>query len=187
MVISAACAPDTEVGRHGNAMSQRHRPRRGPSTLFRTSPVAHDERLGNAATQRHAAKREKHVLGSAAGRNASRTKFVLPVLATVALSAVVAAFALGGSTGESAAAACNANAKAVETAVSMFQIEHSGMTPTSALLTTTANGGPILTSWPNGGTRYAITLNPEGQVMIAVPTKATAVPYDQANPCGKAA
>jgi hypothetical protein len=126
------------------------------------------------------------VIGSAASRNVSRTKTAVALFSAVALSAAVVLFALGGATGESAVAACNANAKAVQTAVSMFEIEHSGMTPTSALLTTT-NGGPILKSWPNGGTRYTITLNSAGDVMIAVPTKATAVPYDTENPCGTVA
>ena len=72
---------------------------------------------------------------SSAARNVSGTKRAVGVLSVVALSAAVALFALGGATGKSAVAACNANAKAVEAAASMFQIEHSGVTPTAAQLT----------------------------------------------------
>jgi hypothetical protein len=123
----------------------------------------------------------------AAGRNVSGTKRAVGLFAAIALSAAVVLFAFGGATGKSAVAACNANAKIVETAVSMFKIEHSGITPTSALLTGHADGGPLLESWPSGGTRYAITLNRAGNVMVSVPTKATAVSYDTANPCGATA
>jgi hypothetical protein len=127
------------------------------------------------------------VIGNAARSIAGRTKVVVALFGAVTLSAAVVLFALGGATGESAVAACNANANAVETAVSMFQIEHSGITPTSTLLTTTTNGGPLLKSWPNGGTRYTITLNRAGDVLIAVPTTARAVAYDTENPCGTVA
>jgi hypothetical protein len=126
-------------------------------------------------------------MGGGAAVNVSGTKRAVGLFAALTLSAAVALFAFGGATGKSAAAACNANAKTVETAVSMFQIEHSGITPTSALLTGDADGGPILKSWPNGGTRYAITLNRAGDVMVSVPANATAVSYDTANPCGTAA
>jgi hypothetical protein len=120
-------------------------------------------------------------------RNASGTKRAAGLFAALTLSAAVALFAFGGATGKSAAAACNANAKTVETAVSMFQIEHSGITPTSALLTSDADGAAVLRSWPSGGTRYAISLNRAGDVMVSVPATATAVSYDTANPCGTAA
>jgi hypothetical protein len=109
------------------------------------------------------------------------------VFAVAALSGAVFVFAFGGATGKSAVAACNANAKMVEAAVSMFEIEHSGVTPTAGLLTGHADGGPVLKSWPNGGTRYAITLNRAGDVMVAVPANATAVSYDLENRCGTAA
>ena len=124
---------------------------------------------------------------SSAAKNVSGTKRAVGVLSVVALSAAVALFALGGATGKSAVAACNANAKAVEAAASMFQIEHSGVTPTAAQLTDRADGDQMLKSWPNGGSRYAITLNGAGAVMISVPAKAPAVSYDTANPCGTAA
>jgi hypothetical protein len=75
----------------------------------------------------------------------------------------------------------------VEAAVSMFQIEHSGVAPTAGLLTGHADGRPILKSWPSGGTRYAITLDRAGDVMVSVPAHATAVSYDAANGCRTAA
>ena len=90
-------------------------------------------------------------MGSDAARNVSGTKRAVGLFGAVALSVAVVLFAFGGATGKSAAAACNANAKTVESAVSMFQIEHSDVTPTSALLTGHADGAPILKSWPSGG------------------------------------
>lgn len=125
-------------------------------------------------------------MGSGAARNVSGTKRAVGLFGAVALSAAVVLFAFGGATGKSAAAACDANAKTVESAVSMFQTEHSDVIPTSALLTGHADGAPILTSWPSGGARYAISLNPAGAVMVSVPAKATALSYDTANPCGLA-
>jgi len=127
-----------------------------------------------------------HAVG-AASRNTSATKRAVGLFAVVALSGAVVLVAFGGATGKSAATACNANAKIVEAAVSMFQIEHSGTTPTSSLLTGHAHGGAILKSWPSGGTRYAITLNRAGDVMVSVPANATAVSYHAANPCNTAA
>ena len=124
----------------------------------------------------------EHLVGSA-GRNSSATKRAVGLFAVVALSGAVVLVAFGGATGKSAVTACNANAKIVEAAVSMFQIEHSGTTPTSGLLTSHAEGGPFLKSWPSGGTMYAITLNRAGDVMVSVPAHATAVSYDAANPC----
>jgi len=131
-------------------------------------------------------RRERHLVGTA-GRNSSGTKRAVSVFAVVALSGAVFLFAFGGATGKSAVAACNANAKMVEAAVSMFQIEHSGVAPTAGLLTGHADGRPILKSWPSGGTRYAITLDRAGDVMVSVPAHATAVSYDAANGCRTAA
>ena len=120
------------------------------------------------------------------GQNSSGTKRAVSVFAVVALSGAVFLFAFGGATGKSGVAACNANAKIVQAAVSMFQIEHSGVTATPGLLTGDADGRPILKSWPSGGTAYAITLNRAGDVMVSVPAHATAVSYDAANRCGTA-
>jgi hypothetical protein len=126
-------------------------------------------------------------MGGSGEGNLSGTKRAVGLFGAIALSAAVVLIAFGGATGESAVAACNANAKSVEIAVSMFRVEHSNVTPTSTLLTGDTDGGPILKSWPNGGPRYAITLNRAGDVMVSVPAKATAVSYDSANPCGAAA
>jgi hypothetical protein len=129
-----------------------------------------------------------HSVRSTGSSNVSGTKRAIGVFGAVALSAAVVLLAFGGATGKSAVTACNANAKIVETAVSMFQIEHSGVTPTRALLTSSSGkAAPILKSWPNGGVRYAITLNRGGDVMVSIPAKAAAVSYDTANPCGTAA
>jgi type II secretory pathway pseudopilin PulG len=74
--------------------------------------------------------------------------------------AAVVVFALGGVTGQSAVAACQADAKTVDTAVAAFQADNPGLIPSSALLTGTTDSGPFLQSWPNNsGANYAVSLD----------------------------
>jgi hypothetical protein len=84
---------------------------------------------------------------------------------------------LGGATGKSAVAACSADAKAVEGAVSAFQVENPSLTPTPALLTGASFGGPFLSSWPKNGRHYSISMTSAGAVMVSTPTHPTARSY----------
>ncbi len=108
----------------------------------------------------------------------------LPVIVVVGVLAVVIVFALGGVTAKSAVAACNSDAETVEAAVTAFRTDNPSLVPTPTLLTSSSHGGPFLRSWPSNGARYAITLRHSGEVMVAVPSRAAAVPYDSRNPCG---
>jgi len=112
---------------------------------------------------------------------------LLIVIVVLGILAAVVVFALGSVTSKSAASACNADAKTVETAIAAFQTYNPGVTATSTLLTSsTTNGGPFLKSFPSNGTHYAISIGTGNAVMVSVPSTATAVSYDTANPCGSA-
>jgi len=104
----------------------------------------------------------------------------------VAGLAVVTMFSLGGVTGKSAIAACNADAEAVQTAIAAFQTLNPNLPVTPKSLMSTANGGPFLNSWPSNGAHYAISLSTTGVVMVSAPSNATAAPYDKPNPCRSA-
>ena len=109
-------------------------------------------------------------------------------VAVIGLTAAVVVFTHGEVGHQAAAAACNADAKAVETAVAAFEAENSGTTPTPTQLTkSTVNGRPILKSWPRGGALYSVTLSSTGTVKVSVPATARAVSYDTANPCASVA
>jgi hypothetical protein len=75
--------------------------------------------------------------------------------------AAVVIFALGGITGKSAVAACQADGATVSTAIAAFDAQNPGKAATSALLTsgTTANGNSAyIQSWPKNLPHYAFKL-----------------------------
>ncbi len=74
---------------------------------------------------------------------------LLIVIVVLGILAAVVIFALGGITGKSQAAACEADGATVSTAISAFNAQNPGVTVTSALLTGTTDGGPYIQSWPN--------------------------------------
>jgi hypothetical protein len=104
----------------------------------------------------------------------------------VAGLAVVILLSLGGVTSKSAVAACNSDAKTVQTAIAAFQTVNPSLPVTRTSLMSTANGGPFLKSWPSNGAHYAISLTSAGVVLVSAPSKATPAPYDIPNPCRSA-
>jgi prepilin-type N-terminal cleavage/methylation domain-containing protein len=85
---------------------------------------------------------------------------LLIVIVVLGILAAIVVFALGGVTGKSLKAACQADAKTVSTAVGAFQAENPTSDPASTgawktdLLTNdtgTFPGAPFLQSWPTGG------------------------------------
>lgn len=83
---------------------------------------------------------------------------LLIVIVVLGILAAVVIFALGGVTGKSQLAACQADGATLSTAISAFHAQDASQTPTSALLlgTSTATGGPYIQSWPNNGS-YSFT------------------------------
>jgi hypothetical protein len=109
------------------------------------------------------------------------------LVVVIGVAGVGAVLARGEMSHESAVTACNADARAVETAVAEFNAVNPSTRPTPKRLTTTMlNGKPYLKSWPKGGALYTVSLSSTGAVMVAVPSKARAVSYDAANPCASA-
>jgi prepilin-type N-terminal cleavage/methylation domain-containing protein len=127
---------------------------------------------------------------------------LLIVIVVLGILAATVVFALTGVTGQSAQAACNSDAKTMETAVQAF-ID----SPSNTNNTPPANAGELLNPPAADGftandqfihalptnTAYAITVVPAGttaNVWVAAPAKAAAVQYDPAaggaNPCSAA-
>src|SRR5580658_6648284 len=84
---------------------------------------------------------------------------LLIVIVVLGILAAVVIFALGGITGKSQLAACQADGATVSTAIAAFHAQNPQSTPSSANLvaTSTATGGPYIQSWPNA-TSYKYTI-----------------------------
>jgi general secretion pathway protein G len=83
---------------------------------------------------------------------------LLIVIVVLGILAAVVIFALGGITGKSAIAACQADGATVSTAIAAYEAQYPGTTVTQALLTGTTDGGPYIQSWPNNTTHYTFSL-----------------------------
>ena len=86
---------------------------------------------------------------------------LLIVIVVLGILAAVVIFALGGITGKSAVAACQADGATVSTAIAAFNAQNPGSTATVALLTTgtTANGtNPYIQSFPSNGSHYVYSV-----------------------------
>ena len=87
---------------------------------------------------------------------------LLIVIVVLGILAAVVIFALGGITGKSAIAACQADGATVSTAIAALEAQYPGTPWTSGSgtnLATTANGGPYLQAWPNNSAHYTFTVS----------------------------
>jgi prepilin-type N-terminal cleavage/methylation domain-containing protein len=115
---------------------------------------------------------------------------LLIVIVVLGILAAVVIFALGGITGKSQLAACQADGATVSTAISAYLAENPGLasTVTTAELIGTSNGGPYIQSWPSA-TSYVYTL-PSGVLKVATlsaaspPVAGTAIVYTGPASCG---
>ena len=111
---------------------------------------------------------------------------ILVVIVVLGILAAVVIYALGGITGKSALAACQADGATVSTAIADFHSQNPGSAATIAALTTgtTANGtNPYLQSWPSNGSHYVYTIT-SGVLQVNVGTGPT---YDNALTTGSPA
>jgi prepilin-type N-terminal cleavage/methylation domain-containing protein len=87
---------------------------------------------------------------------------LLIVIVVLGILAAVVIFALGGITGKSAVAACQADGATVSVAMATFATENPtvGTAITQANLTAVGGtySGPYLQSWPSNGTHYAYAI-----------------------------
>jgi general secretion pathway protein G len=83
---------------------------------------------------------------------------LLIVIVVLGILAAVVIFALGGITGKSAIAACQADGATVSTAIAALEAQYPGTTVSQLALTGASDGGPYIQSWPNNTTHYAFSL-----------------------------
>jgi general secretion pathway protein G len=94
---------------------------------------------------------------------------LLIVIVVLGILAAVVIFALGGITGESATAACQADGATVTTAMQAFTTQNPGLTPSvTYLLNGTAADGnaTYLQSWPSNEPHYQFALTSDGQLVV---------------------
>jgi prepilin-type N-terminal cleavage/methylation domain-containing protein len=98
---------------------------------------------------------------------------ILVVIVCLGILAAVVIFALGGVTGKSAIAACQADGSTVSTAIADFNNQNPGQevtgTAMQTLLTGSTDNGPYLQSWPNNLPHYRFYMDPTilGQLDVA--------------------
>ncbi len=73
--------------------------------------------------------------------------------------------------------ACQADGATVSTAIAAFEATNPGVTPTEALITGSADGGPYIQKWPDGASSYAFSIDSKGVLLVAIPAKSKAVVY----------
>jgi prepilin-type N-terminal cleavage/methylation domain-containing protein len=83
---------------------------------------------------------------------------LLIVIVVLGILAAVVIFALGGITGKTAVASCQADGATVATAMAAFKTENPGTTVTTANITADTLGGPYIQSWPSNLPHYAYTI-----------------------------
>jgi len=101
---------------------------------------------------------------------------LLIVIVVLGILAAVVIFALGGITGKSAIAACQADGATVSTAMSALNTQYpgalvatgTGASAEEALMTGSASGGPYVSSWPSNPGHYAFALY-SGVLGIEIP------------------
>jgi general secretion pathway protein G len=121
---------------------------------------------------------------------------LLIVIVVLGILAAVVIFALGGITGKSQLAACQADGATLSTAIAAFHSQNPNVTPSQTALTATTStkslGGPYIQSWPNA-TSYVYVLvpgtSPSTNATLTVATKTgtttgTAVAYTGPASCG---
>ena len=94
---------------------------------------------------------------------------LLVVILVLGILAAVVLFALGGITGQSATAACQADGATVSSAIQAFSTQNPGVIPTeSGLLNGTAKDGntSYLQSWPANDPHYEFALTTQGQLAV---------------------
>jgi general secretion pathway protein G len=91
---------------------------------------------------------------------------LLIVIVVLGILAAVVIFALSGVTGQSAQAACNADAKSVEVAVEAYHTQNNGNWPADSTSLTTGGPNAYLRTWPNNPTHYTITMDTSGNVLV---------------------
>jgi general secretion pathway protein G len=114
---------------------------------------------------------------------------LLIVIVVLGILAAVVIFALGGITGKTAVASCQADGATVATAMAAFKTENPGTTVTTANITADTLGGPYIQSWPSNLPHYAYSISSGNLTISTGPTAGavtglgTYVPYTGPTAC----
>ena len=98
---------------------------------------------------------------------------ILIVIVVLGILAAVVIYALGGITGKSATAACQADGATVSTAMQAFVTQNPSVIPTETnLLSGTNNDGntAYIQSWPSNDPHYEFALTTGGQLAVQFPS-----------------
>jgi prepilin-type N-terminal cleavage/methylation domain-containing protein len=98
---------------------------------------------------------------------------LLIVIVVLGILAAVVIFALGGITGQSATAACQADGATVSTAIQAFNTQNPSTTVTEGGLlngTNADNNTTYLQSWPSNDPHYEFALTTDGQLAVQFPS-----------------
>ncbi|HZT64511.1 MAG TPA: prepilin-type N-terminal cleavage/methylation domain-containing protein [Acidimicrobiales bacterium] len=92
---------------------------------------------------------------------------LLIVIIILAILAAIVIFAVGSTGKNSAAAACKADAKSIETALEAYKAQNNSTYPTAMgqLTSSVANGAPYLREIP-GSSHYTIGIDTNGNVLV---------------------
>ena len=93
---------------------------------------------------------------------------LLIVIVVLGILAAVVIFALGGVTGKSQLAACQADGATVSTALAAFKAQNpssTNFTESDLTKSSTATGGPYIQSWPNNSS-YSFTISAKGVLTV---------------------
>lgn len=92
---------------------------------------------------------------------------ILIVIVVLGILAAVVIFAVGGITGKTAVASCQADGATIETAMAAFENQNPTVTVTTSNLTGTAFGGPYIQSWPSNLPHYKFTITSAGSLQVS--------------------
>jgi prepilin-type N-terminal cleavage/methylation domain-containing protein len=108
---------------------------------------------------------------------------LLIVIVVLGILAAVVIFALGGITGKSAIAACQADGATLSTAMAAYNTQNGAnsanysvntATPPAVVSNLIGNG---VQSWPSNGTHYAFGITSAGALAIIAPAASATVPW----------
>ena len=102
---------------------------------------------------------------------------ILIVIVVLGILAAVVIFALGGISGKTAVAACEADGATVSTAMADFTAQNNGITVSETRLTSVTTtgagaGSAYIQSWPNNAPHYIFSITAAGVLQVNIGTGA---------------
>ena len=105
---------------------------------------------------------------------------LLIVIVVLGILAAVVVFSLGGVTGSSAVAACQADGATVNTGIAAYAAQNGGTLPTTQSQLTSGSGAPLQT-WPANYSHYTFALDASGVLWLKAGATQQTVPTGGTN------